>query len=88
MILASIAAQRKKRERDKKSQRAWRQRNTDAGVSGDVSDYPDRQTFKTSHDNRSTDTTDAHAREDDKSGWPDDLADAESWQQLAAGYDR
>lgn len=73
VILASIAAQRRKRDRDKRSQRAHRQRNTDTDVSGDVSDYADRQTVKTSQDV----STDTHARENDRNGWPPDLRDYE-----------
>lgn len=53
VIRASIGAQRRKRERDKKAQTAWRKRITNTtgisggvsdGVGSDVSAYPDSQT--------------------------------------------
>lgn len=94
VIRASIAAQRKKRERDKRSQSTWRKRNADTEISGEVSAavsaYADSQ----------TDSQEEKPTTDDTIGWPEvqppgsglpavlaPLPDP-SWRQIAAGYDR
>jgi len=91
VIRASIAAQRLKRERDKRSQRQWRKRNIDPDVSGDVSAYADSQ----------TDSQEEKVTKDETKGWPEvrapgsglrsvpdrSLSDR-AWQLEVKGYDR
>lgn len=100
VIRGSIAAQRHKRERDKRSQRTWRKRNTDTDVgddvSADVGGYPDSQTVSQEVKASKSETN---------GGWPEvrppgsglrpvpasstvDQIDDESWQHIAPGYDR
>lgn len=86
VIRASIAAQRSKRERDKRSQRAWRKRNTTTdvsdGVSADVSGDADSQT-DSQEAKATTATTNWPEVRQPGTGLPDDI-----WQSLAPGYDR
>lgn len=90
VIRASIAAQRRKRERDKRSQHQWRKRNTDPDVSGDVSAYADSQ----------TDSQEEKVTNDETKGWPEVRAPGsglrsvpdrpspdEVWRAQAPGYD-
>jgi hypothetical protein len=94
VIRASIAAQRRKRERDKRAQSAWRKRNTDPDVSGDVS------ADVIGDADSQTDSQEVKATNDETNGRPEarppgsglrpvpapPLPD-EVWASMAPGYD-
>lgn len=57
VIRQSLVAQRKKRERDRRAQGAYRERRVSADVSADVSDVADRQSDKQALDGRGENPT-------------------------------
>ncbi|HEY2766247.1 MAG TPA: hypothetical protein VGJ13_19880 [Pseudonocardiaceae bacterium] len=93
VIRASIAAQRRKRERDKQAQRGWRKRATEPSVSADVSDGVSAYVSAgvSGDADSQTDSQEGKVTKNETNDWPEvrqpGTPDA-PWQAMAPGYDR